>query len=163
MTQTEQPGGQSTIWLTQEAYDKLRAELDDLKGPQRQEIVGRISAARDEGDLKENGGYHAAKEEQGKMAGRIAHLNAILENHMIIEAGGSDEVRVGSVVEIRYEGDSDTERYLVGSIEERSGDLEVISPGSALGEALIGAAAGDKVTYETPTGATLSIECVSVG
>ena len=57
---------QGTIWLTQEAYDKLQAELDDLKGPKRQEIIEKIAAARDEGDLKENSGYHAAKDDQGK-------------------------------------------------------------------------------------------------
>ncbi len=96
------------------------------------------------------------------MAGRIAHLNAILGNHVIVEAGGSDEVRTGSVVTIRYEGDDDTERYLLGSIEERSDDLEVVSPGSALGEAMMGKKAGDTVSYETPTGATLNVEIVSI-
>lgn len=148
--------------LTQAAYDRLKAEYDDLTTSKKIEIARKIEAARELGDLSENGDYHAAKEEQGKMAGRISHLFSILENHVIVEAGDGDEVRVGSVVEIRYEGDADTERFLVGSIEERSDDLEVISPGSALGEALIGAAAGDTVTYETPTGATLSVEVVSI-
>jgi transcription elongation factor GreA len=149
--------------LTQAAYDRLKAEYDDLTTNKKIEIARKIEAARELGDLSENGDYHAAKEEQGKMAGRIAHLNAILENHVIVEAGGSDEVRVGSVVEIRYEGDDDTEEFLVGSIEERTEGLEVISPGSALGGALIGAGEGDTVSYETPTGATLSVEVVSIG
>ena len=148
--------------LTQAAYDRLKAEYDDLTTNKKIDIARKIEAARELGDLSENGDYHAAKEEQGKMAGRIAHLNAILENHVIIEAGGSDEVRVGSVVEIRYEGDDDTEKFLVGSIEERSGDLDVISPGSALGEALIGASAGDDVSYETPTGAKLAVSVVGI-
>ena len=148
--------------LTQAAYDRLKAEYDDLVTHKKIEIARKIETAREMGDLSENGDYHAAKEEQGKMAGRIAHLNAILENHVIVEAGGSTEVRTGSVVTIRYEGDDDTERYLLGSIEERSDDLEVMSPGSALGEALMGKKAGDTVSYETPTGATLSVEVVSV-
>lgn len=152
----------SQTHLSRAAYNRLRAELEDLTTRGRVEIARAIEAARALGDLSENGDYHAAKEEQGKMAGRIAHLNAILENHVIVKAGGSDVVRVGSVVEIRYEGDDDTEKYLVGSIEERSDDLEVVSPGSALGAALLGAKAGEKVAYETPTGAKLTIDCVSV-
>jgi transcription elongation factor GreA len=148
--------------LTQAAYDRLKAEYDDLTTNKKIDIARKIEAARELGDLSENGDYHAAKEEQGKMAGRIAHLNAILENHVIVEAGGSDEVRTGSVVTIRYEGDDDTERYLLGSIEERSDELEVMSPGSALGEALLGKKAGDTVEYQTPTGATLSVDVVSV-
>lgn len=96
------------------------------------------------------------------MAGRISHIFSILESHVIVEAGGSSEVRVGSVVEIRYVGDDDTEKFLVGSIEERSDELEVISPGSALGEALMGAKVGDPVTYETPTGAELTVELVGI-
>ncbi len=153
--------------LTQAAYDRLKAEYDDLTTHKKIDIARKIEAARELGDLSENGDYHAAKEEQGKMAGRIAHLNAILENHVIVEAGGSAEVRTGSVVTIRYANpdgtfDDDTERYLLGSIEERSDDLEVMSPGSALGEAMMGKKAGDTVSYQTPTGATLTVEVVAV-
>ena len=148
--------------LTQAAFERLKAEYIELTTSKKIDIARKIETAREMGDLSENGDYHAAKEEQGKMAGRIAHLNAILENHVIVEAGGSTEVRTGSVVTIRYQGDDDTERYLIGSIEERSDELEVMSPGSALGEALMGKAAGDEVSYETPTGATLTVEVVSV-
>lgn len=148
--------------LTQAAYDRLKAEYDELTTVKKIDIARKIEAARELGDLSENGDYHAAKEEQGKMAGRISHIFSILENHVIVDASGSDEVRVGSVVEIRYEGDTDTERFLVGSIEERSADLEVISPGSALGEALVGKKVGDPVTYETPTGAELTVELVGI-
>ena len=151
-----------TYELTQEAYDRLRAEYDDLVTHKKIEIARKIETAREMGDLSENGDYHAAKEEQGKMAGRIAHLNAILENHVIVDPSDSDEVRVGSVVEIRYEGDDDTERFLIGSIEERGSDHEVISPGSALGTALMGKKAGDTVQYETPTGATLTVEVAGI-
>jgi len=95
-------------------------ELDDLKGPKRQEIIEKISAARDEGDLKENSGYHAAKEEQGKMEGRIMHLNALIENHVIVDPTDSNEVRVGSVVEIRYE----IEKHLSEMQHSDSGKVE---------------------------------------
>lgn len=148
--------------LTQAAYDRLKAEYDELTTVKKIDIARKIEAARELGDLSENGDYHAAKEEQGKMAGRISHIFSILENHVIVDPSGSDEVRVGSVVEIRYEGDDDTEKFLVGSIEERSDDLEVISPGSALGEALLGAGADQNVEYETPTGAKLSVTVVGI-
>ena len=97
------------------------------------------------------------------MEGRIAHLAALLDNAEVVEAEGGGTVAAGSVVEIRFEGDDDTERYLLGSVEERADDLDVVSPGSPMGEALIGATAGDTVTYTTPTGATLRVEVVSVG
>jgi transcription elongation factor GreA len=148
--------------LTQAAYDRLKAEYDELTTVKKIDIARKIEAARELGDLSENGDYHAAKEEQGKMAGRISHIFSILENHVIVDPSGSDEVRVGSIVGIRYEGDDDTERFLVGSIEERADDLEVISPGSALGESLIGATTDQTVEYETPTGATLSVTVVSI-
>jgi transcription elongation factor GreA len=128
----------------------------------RTEIARKIQAARELGDLSENGDYHAAKEEQGKMEGRILHLARILENAEIVEgAGGGDTVELGSIVEIRYEGDDDTETYLIGSIEERHDDLHVVSPRSPLGEALMGRTKGDSVTYAAPNG-ELSVIVVDV-
>lgn len=151
------------VSLSQQAYDRLKAEYDDLTTRGRVDIARKIETARELGDLSENGDYHAAKEEKGKMEGRIMHLTQILENAEIVEGGSSSEVTTGSVVAIRYAGDDDVERYLVGSIEEQHQDLEVISPGSPLGRALLGRRAGDTVTYETPTGAKLDVELVEVG
>ncbi|HMJ75830.1 MAG TPA: transcription elongation factor GreA [Iamia sp.] len=148
--------------LSQAAYDRLQAEYDDLTTRGRIDIARKIETARELGDLSENGDYHAAKEEQGKMQGRILHLQAILENHEIVEKESGGAVVSGSIITIRYEGDDDTERYLLGSIEERHDDLDVMSPGSPLGEALMGHVAGDTVSYETPTGATLNVELVAV-
>jgi transcription elongation factor GreA len=150
------------IPLSQDAFDRIAAEHEDLTTRGRLDIARKIEAARELGDLSENGDYHAAKEEQGKMEGRIAHLANLLENGEIVEQGTSDEVRPGAVVGIRYEGDDDVERYLLGSIEERVEGTEVMSPGSALGQALMGQKVGDSVQYETPTGATLTVEIVSV-
>jgi transcription elongation factor GreA len=153
----------TTHHLSQAAYDRLKAEHDDLTTRGRVEIARKIEAARELGDLSENGDYHAAKEEQGKMEGRIRQLGAMLENAEIVEATDTGEVVAhGSVVGIRYEGDDDVERYLVGSIEERHDDLDVISPSSPLGEALIGATPGSTVSFTAPTGADLRVTVVTV-
>ena len=152
-----------TVELSQSAFDRLKAEHDDLTTRGRIDIARKIETARELGDLSENGDYHAAKEEQGKMEGRIMHLARIIENAHIVEASDGDIAGAGSIVSIRYAGDTDVERYLIGSIEERHDDLDVISPGSALGSALLGHKPGDVVAYETPTGATLEVELVEVG
>jgi transcription elongation factor GreA len=151
------------IHLSQAAYDRIKAEHDDLVTRGRIDIARKIEAARELGDLSENGDYHAAKEEQGKMAGRILHLENLLENAVIVDNTDHDEIQPGVIVGIRYEGDEAVERYLLGSIEERHEDVEVMSPGSALGQALIGGKIGEVITYETPTGAQLRVEIVSIG
>jgi len=150
--------------LSQTAFDRLKAEHDDLTTRGRIDIARKIESARELGDLSENGDYHAAKEEQGKMEGRIRHLASMIENAEIVEGGpDGDAVAHGSVVSIRYEGDDDVEKYLIGSIEERHDDLDVISPTSPLGEALIGANPGDAVTFTAPTGTELKVTVVEVG
>ena len=148
--------------LSRGAFDRLKAEHDDLTTRGRIEIARKIESAREMGDLSENGDYHAAKEEQGKMEGRIAHLHHMVENAEIVEGAGSDGVAApGVVVSIRYDGDDDVERYLVGSIEERRDGLDVVSPGSPLGSALIGSKIGDFVTYSSP-GGPLKVLVVSI-
>ena len=152
-----------THHLSQAAFDRLKAEYDDLTTRGRIEIARKIETARELGDLSENGDYHAAKEEQGKMEGRIAHLAAMIENAEIVEAPeGSEVVGPGSIVAIVYEDDETPERYLVGSIEERHDDLEVVSLTSPLGEALLGRSVGDEVSYETPTGMKLTVTIVEI-
>ena len=141
--------------LSQDAYDRLTAELEDLRTRGRIEMADRIERAREHGDLKENAEYHAAKEEKAKMEARVAQLFGILEDAVIVEIGGAtDEVRIGTIVTLRYDGDDEdeVEKYLVGSIEEASEGVTVISPTSALGEALMGAKAGDSVSYQAPNG-----------
>ncbi|HRW37758.1 MAG TPA: transcription elongation factor GreA, partial [Aquihabitans sp.] len=137
------------VHLSHAAYDRIKEEHTELTTVGMIEIARKIEAARELGDLSENGDYHAAKEEQGKMEGRIRHLQAMLEDAVIVEDVSTDVVTAGSIVDIRYEGDDDVERYLVGSIEERA-DLDVISPTSPLGQSLIGASLGDTVVYESP-------------
>ena len=156
-----QSSDQDTIWLTQDAYDKLKAELDNLRGPVRQEVVARISAARDEGDLKENGGYHAAKDEQGKMEARIRQLEEMLRRAEVGETPKDDGVvDQGMKVTYRFVGDDETETFLLGHREMEDGTIAVFSPQSPLGSAIMGARRGDTVSYVAPNGKTLQVEIV---
>jgi transcription elongation factor GreA len=152
------------VWLTQDAYDRLQAELADLSGPQREEIARKIGEARDEGDLKENGGYHAAKEEQGKQEARIRQLEQLLRNAKVGEAPVKDTTKVGAgmLVEVRYDADDDIETFLLGSREDHIDDYPIYSPSSPLGHALMGAEIGQSVIYTTPRGAKLSATVLSV-
>lgn len=148
-------------WLTQEAYDRLSAEYEHLSGPARIEIAQKIEAAREEGDLKENGGYHAAKEEQGKMEARIRQLRQLLENAKVGEAPADDGiVEPGMVVTVRYEGDDDTLTFLLGSREDAGGSVDVYSPSSPLGSALLGKKIGDTATYSLPNGNRMTVEVI---
>ena len=149
-------------WLTQEAYDRLKKELDYISGPYRQEIVDRIEQARSEGDLKENGGYHAAREEQGKNEGRIQQLTQLLENAQVGEAPADDGViEAGMVVTAEIAGDEMT--FLMGSrevAEDLTGgeDLEVFSERSPMGAAISGHKVGDSVTYAAPNGKDITVK-----
>jgi transcription elongation factor GreA len=136
--------------LSQAAYDKLKAEFEDLTTRGRIEIAHAIERARELGDLSENGDYHAAKDHQGMMEGRIRQLQAILKNAVIAESSTDGTVAAGTTVTIVYEGDSDddAETYLMGHIEERSDARHVITLGSPLGAALLGHQVGDTVSYE---------------
>jgi transcription elongation factor GreA len=158
-THMTQSTDQGTVWLTQDAFDKLHAELEDLKGPRRQEVIERISAARDEGDLKEN----AAKDEQGKIEARIRQLEDMLRRAEVGETPANDGVvEPGMVVTYRFVGDDETEKFLLGAREIKGDDdpLEVYSPQSAMGAAINGRSKGDTVTYTAPNGKELSIEIV---
>ena len=149
--------------MSPSTYQRLQTELDDLKTRGRVDIARAIEAARALGDLSENGDYHAAKDAQGKMEARIRQLQAMLLDAEIVDAAGpAEEVAAGVTVRLRYAGDDEVERYLVGSIEERDSGAQVISPGSPLGQALMGRRAGESVTYDAPSG-QLEVEIVSVG
>ena len=154
-----------TIWVTQEAYERLQEELDHLRGDVRASITGKIAQAREEGDLSENGGYHAAREEQGKNEARIRQLEDRLRRAQIGETPADDGlVEAGMKVTIRFDGDTETETFLLGSRElltmDSGVDLDVYSPTSPLGEAISGKSVGDTATYEAPNGATIKVEIV---
>jgi transcription elongation factor GreA len=153
----------ATTQLSRSAFERLQAEFDDLTTRGRIEVAQKIETARLLGDLSENGDYHAAKDEQGHMEGRIRQLEHIIENAEIIEGGDAGIVSAGSIVTIVYEGDDDemAERYLVGHMEERVDDLDVMSLDSPLGAALIGASEDTWVEYEAPNG-TLRVRVIKV-
>jgi transcription elongation factor GreA len=149
-------------WLSQEAYDRLQAELDQLIA-NRPVIAAEINARREEGDLKENGGYHAAREEQGKQEGRIRYLQEFLRNAQVGDAPQADAVSAGMVVTIYFDDDKDdTDTFLLGSREIASTtDLTVYSPESALGKAIVGSHPGDTVSYTAPSGADIMVTVVN--
>ncbi len=160
---TNASSDQTTIWLTQDAFDKLQSELENLRGPVRTEIVARISAAREEGDLKENGGYHAAREEQGKTEARIRQLEDMLRRAEVGETPADDGVvEPGMKVTYKFADDADdeAETFLLGAREmsDPTGGLTVYSPQSPLGAAIIGHQTGETVPYEAPNGQTLQVE-----
>lgn len=158
----------TTTWLTQDAYDKLAAELDYLKGDGRQLVSAKIAHAREEGDLSENGGYHAAREEQGHQEARIRQLTAILESAQVGEAPTvAAKVSPGTLVTVYFDGDADDEdTFLLGSRElmglDDSVAIEVYSPQSPLGAAVLGAAPRDTATYKAPNGRTIEVTVVAV-
>jgi transcription elongation factor GreA len=152
----------SETHLSRDAYDRLQAELEDLTTRGRVDIARTIETARELGDLKENADYHAARDDQGRMEARIRQLQSLIDNAVIVDGSEtSDVVGTGSVVALRYEGDDDADRYLVGSIEERRADVSVVSPNSPLGQALLGHRKGDIVEYQAP-GGNLKVEIVDI-
>lgn len=156
----------SQAHLTRDTYDRLQAELEHLTTHGRVDIAAAIESARALGDLSENGDYHAAKDAQGKMESRIRQLQRLLKTATVVDEGqsGDGTVGPGTVVTLRYEGDDedDTTEFFVGSIEERQGDLTVVSPGSPLGQAVVGRSVGEVVEYAAP-GGTLSVVIVKIG
>jgi transcription elongation factor GreA len=149
-------------WLTQEAYDRLSNELAELIA-KRPQIAKEINDRREEGDLRENGGYQAAREEQGKQEARIAQLQVLLREAKVGEAPVSEGVAgPGMVVTVRFDGDDEDETFLIGSREEtETAGVQVYSAASPLGKALTNAREGDTVEYDTPTGKTMKVTLVS--
>ena len=149
----------SVTWLTQEAYDRLKAELDYLSGPARTDIARKIEAARAEGDLRENGGYHAAKDEQGQMEARIVTLQHILETARVGAPPRTDGVvGPGMTVTVRFVKDEDEVTFLLASREESGSPIDVYSPRSPLGAAIMGKKVGETATYSLPNGRATTVE-----
>nr|WP_250505041.1 transcription elongation factor GreA [Bowdeniella massiliensis] len=151
-------------WLTQESYDRLSAELEHLSTEGRAEVVARIDAARQEGDLKENGGYHAARDEQSKLEARIQQLTELLRDAQVGEAPADDGVaEPGTVVHAKVDGKDMT--FLIGSREaavDVDPALKVFSESSPIGAAVIGHKVGDSVSYEAPNGSTVKVKITEV-
>lgn len=156
------PDTTTVTWLTQEAFDRLKQELQELID-KRPAIAMEINERREEGDLKENGGYHAAREEQGKQEARIAQLQSLLRKATVGEAPPDDGIaEAGMVVTVRFDGDDADETFLLGSREEaETAGIAVYSPASPLGVALTGRHEGDVVEYETPNAKTMKVTLIS--
>lgn len=151
----------SKTWLTQEAADRLAAELAHLETAGRSEIVKKIESARAEGDLKENGGYHAAREEQGKMEARIRQLKHMLENAEIGTPPASADGIVAPGMKVTVEILGDEMQFLLGSREISSGDLDVYSEKSPLGSAVMGGKVGEEKSYTAPNGKNISVKILN--
>jgi transcription elongation factor GreA len=153
----------ATTWLTQESYDRLSAELEELSGPARIDIAKKLEAAREEGDLKENGGYHAAKDEQGKIEARIRQLTQLLRTATVGEPPESHGVvEIGTVVTATIAGDEST--FLLGSreIADDSSDVEVYPASSPLGQAILGLKVGASTKYTAPNGKEIAVKVTKV-
>jgi len=151
---------ENVTWLTQEAHDRLQAELAQLTGEGRTEIAKRIEAAREEGDLKENGGYHAAKDEQGKIEARIRQLTELLRHVEIGTPPDDGVVEPGMLVTARILGDETT--FVLGSREiAGDADIDVYSEQSPLGQAILGLKVGDSASYLAPSGKSIPVEVVA--
>ena len=150
--------------ITRETLDKLRAEYHHLTTVGRSEIARVIEAARALGDLSENGDYHAAKDEQGKMEARIRQIDSVIRNHELVERDATTGVvQHATIVSVVYDGDTDddAQEFFIGSIEEKPEGALVASPTSPLGSALLGHAVGDEVEYEAPSG-TLRVRIIGL-
>ena len=153
----------ATTWLTQESFDRLSAELEQLSGPARLDIAKKLESAREEGDLKENGGYHAAKDEQGKIEARIRQLTQLLRHATVGEPPVSHGVvEIGTVVTATIAGDEST--FLLGSreIADDSSDIEVYPATSALGQSILGLKVGDSTKYPAPNGREIAVKVIKV-
>lgn len=152
----------AVTWLTQATFDRLKAELDELSTTGREEIAKRIEEAREDGDLKENAGYHAAKDEQGKIESRIRELEHMLKNATVGEAPEAQGVvEHGTVVTATVSGRE--QKFLLGSREiAAQTDLRVYSTDSALGEAILGLKVGDSATYTAPSGKDIEVKILDV-
>ena len=147
-------------WLSQEAYDRLREELDTLKTDGRERVSAQIEEARAHGDLRENAEYHAAKDEQGQREARIRQLEELLRDAKIGEPDDTDAARPGLVVELDVEGDHEV--YLLGSREDQHDDHEILSSESPMGQAILGHGVGQTVNFTTPTGAQLEVTVTAI-
>lgn len=155
------PETPEATWLTQEAYDRLADELEYLINVARGDIAKRIQEAREEGDLKENGGYHAAKEEQGKIEARINRIEEILATAKVGEAPKAHGVvEQGLVVTVDLNGSE--KKFLLGSAEISDESVEVYSPESPIGSAILGKKIGEQIEVFLPNGKSIKVKILDV-
>jgi transcription elongation factor GreA len=138
--------------MTRAAHRRLKDELERLEGEGRQKVIDEIASARAHGDLSENAEYHAAREQQGLQEARVRQIKQMLETAEIVEADDEATVKLGKIVTIRWEGDDESETYLMGLREEKGGEHDVLTPESPIGQSLVGKNVGDRVVARVPAG-----------
>ena len=139
-------------YITEEKKKMLEAELKDLTGPKRREILDILEYAKSLGDLSENAEYHQAREDQGKLEERIKKIEQILQSSQVVSGGGGDTIEIGSNVVVQKEKTEDEKKYKIVGSEEADMALGKISNKSPFGEALFGKKKGDVVSFKTPNG-----------
>jgi transcription elongation factor GreA len=144
---------QGADYITKEKRAQLEAELADLQGPRRKEILESLAYAKSLGDLSENAEYHQAREEQGKLEERIKKIEQVLQSSEVVKGGGGDIIEIGSRVVVQKEGTKDEKTYVIVGSEEANMAEGKISNRSPFGEALFGKKKGDNVSFTTPNGA----------
>lgn len=153
--------GKKTVYLTQEGYEELKQELDDLINIKRPANIKAIKEARALGDLSENAEYDAARNEQAELEGRIQKLEQILENVSIIENTDNGKVSIGNTVEIKYVDDGESDEYQIVGSQEANPFESKISNESPIAKALLGRKVGDIVDVESPNG-VYQVEITSI-
>jgi transcription elongation factor GreA len=144
---------QAADYITEEKRQSLLAELKDLKGPKRKEILVTLEYAKSLGDLSENAEYHQAREDQGKLEARIVKIEQILQSSHTVKGGGGDIIEIGSKVVVQKNGDKENKNYFIVGSEEADMADGKISNRSPFGKALFGRKKGDEVSFKTPNGA----------
>jgi len=142
----------STIPITKHGAELLKDELHRLKHVERPSVINAISEARAQGDLSENAEYHQAREEQGKLEGRIQKIEEVLRSSEVVSGGGGDEIEIGSKVTVQKQGTKEEKTYQIVGSEEADMAQGKISNRSPFGEALFGKKKGEIVSFETPKG-----------
>ncbi len=143
---------QAADYITEEKRKSLQAELEDLKGPKRKEILDVLEYAKSLGDLSENAEYHQAREDQGKLEERILKVEQILQSSQVVSGGGGEVIEIGSKVVVAKEGTKEEKKYVIVGSEEADMASGKISNRSPFGEALFGKKKGANVSFKTPSG-----------
>lgn len=139
-------------YITEEKKRELLAELAELKGPKRKEILETLQYAKSLGDLSENAEYHQAREDQGKLEARIQKIEQILRSSTVVKGGGGDVIQISSKVVVQKAGDTEQKTYTVVGSEEASMTEGKISNRSPFGAAMFGKKKGDSISFQTPSG-----------
>ena len=154
-------GNKNVVYLTQEGLDELKKELDELINIKRPENIQAIKEARALGDLSENAEYDAARNEQAQIEARIKQLEKMLENVSIIEDVGTDKVRIGNTVAIKYVDDDEEDEYKIVGSQEADPFESKISNESPIAQALFDHKVGDVVTVQSPNG-SYEVEIINI-